>query len=104
MSLRHILIEKLQRAFTPLHLEVRDDSRLHAGHAGAHPAGESHFYIEMVAAAFTGQSRTACHRAVHSVLAAELAGERLHALSLRLRSPGEDEAAVTEGTREPRGA
>ncbi len=68
---------------------VRDDSGLHAGHAGAAPGGGTHYAVRMVAPDFAGMSRVARSRAVHAALAAEFAGG-LHALALELRAPGED--------------
>ena len=49
--------EKLGAAFAPDHLEVVDESYLHAGHAGARPEGETHFRVVIVAAGFEGVSR-----------------------------------------------
>ncbi len=82
----------LRTRFQPTRLEIVDDSQRHAGHAGAHPAGETHFNVLMVSAAFEGLSRVARSRAVHEALNQELQGG-LHALSLVLRTP--DEAART---------
>ena len=76
----------LLSAFSPLALEVVDDSARHAGHAGAATGGETHYSVRMVADAFTGQTRVARSRAVHEVLAPEFQGG-LHALSLVLQSP-----------------
>lgn len=89
MVLQQLIRARLEKAFDPVSLVVRDDSHLHAGHAGAHPGGESHFHVELVSAAFAGKGRAERHREVYRVLGSELAGERLHALSLVLRSPGE---------------
>lgn len=79
---------KLTQAFQPSRLELVDDSGRHAGHAGAHPAGESHFNLLIQASAFDGLSRVARQRAVYAVLKDELAG-RLHALSVKAYAPGE---------------
>jgi len=78
----------LQAAFAPAEIIVQDDSASHAGHAGARPGGQTHYSVTVVAAAFAGQSRVARSRAVHDLLAAEFAGG-LHALALRLLTPGE---------------
>jgi stress-induced morphogen len=79
----------LRQHFAPGRLEVSDDSRLHAGHAGARPEGETHYSVLMVAAAFHGQTRIARSRAVHALLDAEFKAG-LHALALTLRTPEED--------------
>lgn len=80
--------EVLRQAFAPDELQVRDDSALHAGHAGAAPGGETHFQVAMTSPAFAGMGRLARSRAVHDALADELAGG-LHALGLKLKAPGE---------------
>lgn len=79
---------KLKAAFSPQHLEVINDSHLHAGHAGSPGTGSSHFTVEMTAATFEGQGRVARQRAVYQALAEELAGP-VHALALKLRAPSE---------------
>ncbi len=79
---------KLAHAFAPERLVLEDESRLHAGHAGARPGGESHFRLEIVARAFAGLSRVERQRRIHAVLAEELSGP-VHALSIAARAPGE---------------
>lgn len=80
----------LAETFKPESLEIVDESRKHANHAGRNglPAGETHYRVAMVAAHFAGQSRIARSRAVHEALSDEFKGG-LHALSLSLKSPGE---------------
>ena len=79
---------KLKDAFQPTTLTVRDESHFHAGHAGHHGGGESHFAVSLVAEAFAGKSRIERQRAVYSVLTAELNGG-VHALRLDVKTPGE---------------
>jgi BolA family transcriptional regulator, general stress-responsive regulator len=78
----------LKARFAPLALELRDDSGRHAGHAGAHPGGETHYRLSMESVVFVGLSRVARQRLVYQALAAEFAGG-LHALALELKAPGE---------------
>ncbi len=92
--MRERMETKLKEAFVPEELTVTDESHLHAGHAGAHPDGESHFRIHIVSEAFAGKSRVQRHRMVNELLAEELK-ERVHALALRAAAPG-------EATRAPR--
>ena len=80
---------KLNQSFAPERLIVTDESHLHAGHAGAHPQGESHFRIDIVAPAFAGKSRVERHRMVNEALAGELQS-RVHALAIKARAPGEE--------------
>jgi len=88
MSRQSRIVDRLNEAFSPQHLEVEDDSARHAGHAGAREGGETHFNVRMAASAFEGMSRVARSRAVNDVLASEFA-DGLHALSLTLRAPSE---------------
>lgn len=85
-SMRDNIEAKLTEAFSPSAITVIDESHLHAGHAGARPEGETHFRVEIEAAAFAGQSRVAAQRAVYDVLADELA-TTVHALALNARAP-----------------
>jgi BolA protein len=83
-AMRDILTARL----SPTRLIITDQSALHAGHAGASDAGESHFDVTIESAAFAGLGRLARQRLVHSLLSAQLQGP-VHALSLRLFAPGE---------------
>jgi len=83
------LSRKLRQSFSPKHLDVIDESSLHAGHAGAHPEGESHFRIDIVSEAFAGKTRIERHRMINEALAAELKS-RVHALAIKAKAPGEE--------------
>jgi BolA protein len=74
---------KLRAAFAPEHLEVIDESEAHRGHAGWREGGGTHYRVVMRAAALDGLGRVERSRAVHRVLADELAGG-VHALALDL--------------------
>ncbi len=87
-SIKERITLKLTEGFAPTHLDVIDESQQHHGHGGWREGGETHFRVRMVSAAFAGKSRVDRHRAVNAVLAAELA-ERVHALALELKAPGE---------------
>jgi BolA protein len=93
MQIESRMREKLLDAFSPVELQIHNESHKHAGHSGIKglpQTGETHFDIVIVADAFKGRSRVERHRMVNSVLADELAGP-VHALSIRAKSP--DEAA-----------
>jgi BolA family transcriptional regulator, general stress-responsive regulator len=77
---------KLRQTFAPAALEVIDESHQHAGHAGAHEQGESHFRVRIVAEAFRGKSRVEQHRMVNAALAEEMR-ERVHALAIQASAP-----------------
>jgi BolA family transcriptional regulator, general stress-responsive regulator len=82
------MARKLNAAFAPSLLEIKDDSAQHAGHAGQHPLGESHFSIKIVSPAFEKMNPLTRHREVYRVLAVEIK-ERVHALSLQTMTPDE---------------
>lgn len=82
--------DKLTLGLAPVRLTVVDESKRHAGHAGARPEGETHFRVEVVADAFSGRSRLERHRLVNTLLAEELTGP-VHALAITALTP--DEAA-----------
>lgn len=77
----------LERALAPVALEIADDSRKHAGHAGARD-GRGHFGVDIVSDAFAGMAPLARHRAVYAALGDMMASD-IHALSIRARTPAE---------------
>ncbi|MEP1766379.1 MAG: BolA family protein [Sulfitobacter sp.] len=81
MAVSDEIDQALRSTFSVEHLEVKDVSEAHRGHAGYQEGGESHFDVVIKSADFKGLSRIAKHRAVHSALGAELIA-RIHALSL----------------------
>ncbi len=76
----------LREALAPLQLEIRDDSHLHAGHAGAREG--RHFSVHIVSERFNGLSRLARHRLVYDSLHS-LMPRGIHALAIDARAPGE---------------
>ncbi len=88
MSVAETIREKLEEAFRPTRLQIIDQSHLHLGHAGAPEGGESHFRVEIAAAAFAGWSRVERQRMIYACLADELAGP-VHALSVAASVPAE---------------
>ena len=77
---------RLRAALNPDRLAVIDDSESHRGHAGHDGSGESHFTVEVVAQAFSGQSRVARQRMVNAALG-DLLREKVHALAIKARAP-----------------
>jgi BolA protein len=78
---------RLEAAFSPSHLQVKDQSHLHAGHAGARD-GMGHFEATIVADAFAGKSRIERHRLVYAALGAMMQTD-IHALKINAYSPDE---------------
>jgi len=86
--LKEWIAETLSAALSPTHLDVVDESHLHAGHAGWRESGETHFRLDVVSPAFEGKSRVERHRLVNGLL--DDAFKRgLHALAVRARTPSE---------------
>jgi BolA protein len=92
MPVAEAIREKLTITFSPVALEVIDQSAQHAGHAGATRAdggqGETHFHVRIVSATFEGASRVERQRRIYAALAVELKGP-VHALSLAALTPAE---------------
>jgi BolA protein len=86
----------LESRFSPVSLEIEDESAKHAGHAAQKgvSGGQTHYRVTMVSDKFSGMSRLARSRAVHTALDAEFK-TGLHALSLSLGTPAE--APTPEG-------
>jgi BolA protein len=80
--------QALRAAFSPVALEVMDESKRHASHAGRNglPVGETHYAVTMVAESLRDLSRLERSRSVHEALDAEFKSG-LHALSLNLSAP-----------------
>ena len=75
----------LIEAFAPEHLLVKDQSHLHAGHAGAQD-GRGHFDVTIVAEVFAGKMPLARHRMVYDALGTMMETD-IHALSIHARAP-----------------
>jgi BolA protein len=78
---------RLQSAFSPLTLEITDDSHRHAGHAGARD-GRGHFSVRIVSARFAGTKTLERHRMVYAALGSLMQTD-IHALSVTALSPAE---------------
>ncbi len=77
----------LEAAFAPTELLVKDQSHLHAGHAGAQE-GKGHFEVRIVSDRFAGQSRIARHRMVYDALGSFIDSD-IHALKINAVSPSD---------------
>ena len=88
MSDRTTTIERLLvDAFSPADLLVKDQSHLHAGHAGA-KEGKGHFDVRIVSDKFAGQSRINRHRMVYDALGDFMQSD-VHALSITAETPND---------------
>jgi BolA family transcriptional regulator, general stress-responsive regulator len=87
-SVADLITARLTDALAPTQLRVSNDSAQHRGHLGDDGTGESHFSVEVESPAFSGKSRVERQRLVNRALA-DLLSERIHALAIRARAPGE---------------
>jgi BolA protein len=88
MALKDWIDARLRERLSPISLSVVDESHQHVGHGGWREGGETHFRLDIVAAAFEGKSRVERHRLVNDILA-EAFERGLHALAIKARAPGE---------------
>ena len=79
------LEEHMRAEFSPISLEVINESHLHAGHAGDNGTGESHWRLVLDVPQLADQPRLARHRAVHAALGPDIIG-RIHALAITFKS------------------
>lgn len=70
----------------PEHIEIENQSHLHAGHSGAGQGG--HFSLTIISAAFANKNRIARHRMVYDALA-EYMQNGIHALNIKAQTPDE---------------
>ena len=77
---------RLQATFSPLHLEIRDDSEGHRGHSGYTEGEISHLHITIVSDKFEGLMMIKQHKLVNECLKAEFEAG-LHALALKTIKP-----------------
>ena len=77
----------LTSSFEPKKILVKDQSHLHAGHAGAQD-GRGHFAVTIVSDRFAGQSRIARHRMIFDALG-DMMQTDIHALSIKAQTEEE---------------
>lgn len=77
--------ECLEQAFSPVSLEVIDDSHRHAGHAGAKD-GRGHFRVRIVSERFVGTKPLERHRMVYAALGRMMETD-IHAVSVVAETP-----------------
>ena len=89
MSVREHVTEKLREKLTPDHLEVVNESHMHAGPKDA----ETHFKVVVVSPLFEGMSAVKRHQLVYGALG-DMMGKKpsqggIHALAITSRTPAE---------------
>jgi BolA protein len=83
MNLTEIIKTKLA-ILEPISLTLKDDSALHAGHAGN--GGGGHFSLTIVSSQFSQKSPIMRHRLIYEVLT-DLMPQQIHAISILAISP-----------------
>lgn len=78
----------LVEAFEPVRLQIKDQSHLHAGHAGA-KEGKGHYDVRIVSPKFAGMSQIQRHRKIYEALSLLMETD-IHALKIQARTPEED--------------
>ncbi len=84
MVVQQEIEQRLQQHFSPVHLEVANESHMHSVPANS----ETHFKVVIVSDAFDGKRKVARHQQVYAELSAQLEGP-VHALALHTYTPGE---------------
>ncbi len=75
----------LTDTFAPTRLLVKDQSHLHAGHAGARD-GLGHYEVKIVSASFAGLRPLARHRLIYDALGTLMETD-IHALKIDATAP-----------------
>lgn len=78
---------RLTDVFSPVTLEIIDESAKHAGHAGARSGG-GHFLVNIVSDAFQDKNLIQRHRLIYEALGDAMQSE-IHALSIKANTPAE---------------
>lgn len=82
---------RLEAAFQPEELEIIDDSRRHAGHAGARD-GRGHFHVRILSQQFSGKRTVERHRMVYAALGSLMQTD-IHALGVMAMSPDDSQSS-----------
>ena len=76
---------RLREALEATHVEVVDESHLHAGHVGARDGG-GHYRAVIVSERFAGLNRVKAQQVVYAAVDDWMGGE-IHALSMKTFTP-----------------
>lgn len=76
---------RLMHAFTPIQLDVEDQSHLHVGHPGA-KSGAGHFAVQITSELFQGKKEIERHRMIYQTLD-DLIPTEIHALAIKTATP-----------------
>lgn len=77
----------LKDSFSPLQLQIKDQSHLHAGHEGA-KSGGGHYQVTIVSQAFDGCRPLKRHQMIYAALGSMMQSD-IHALRIVAKTPEE---------------
>lgn len=83
--MKDALEARLREGLDATHVEVIDESHLHAGHAGAKDGG-GHYRAVIVSERFAGLNRVKSQQLVYGVVD-DWMGREIHALSMKTYTP-----------------
>lgn len=86
MSIQETIEKKIKEQLNITHLEVINESHLHAGHA--HGGVDTHFRVVVVAEDFVGKRKVARQQLIYKILD-ELINNPVHALAMQTETPQE---------------
>lgn len=92
--MREAIEARLREALEAVHVEVVDESHLHAGHAGA-KSGGGHYRALIVTERFAGLSRVKAQQLVYAAMGAWM-GREIHALSMQTLTPDQWKTGAAE--------
>jgi len=81
--------QAIEKELMPEHLEIINESGEHAGHAGDDGSGETHYKLIVVSSRFKDHNRVQRQRLMNAAVS-KLFEEGLHALTMKLLTPQED--------------
>jgi BolA protein len=85
MTLEPKIRAALEAAFQPTHLEIVNESNLHAGHnPQAAATNDTHYHIRISSPSLAGKSRVNQHREINTALKFAF-DEGLHALAIEVK-------------------
>lgn len=83
----HEMETLLRERFNPEIIQIQDESRRHANHAGAKHTGGGHYRLVLVSNQFDGKTLLERHRLVYEAL--EPLKAQVHALAMNVMTPQE---------------
>lgn len=81
-----LLYKKLNNAFHPTHLDIINESQMHAGHREAGESINSHFKVVIASTALANMTKIKQHRAIYAVCDEWMHNNPIHALAIEIQS------------------